>query len=243
MLRLLAVLALLVALPDLTAADPIHACVKRNGSLRIVSAPALCKQQESPLTWNDSGPQGPAGEPGEQGPAGEPGEQGPPGEPGQQGSPGATLRVFDALGNDLGLYAGREGLGGSYENPFARVLVVLNGSGLTVQLDARSGEPTKFSTLQFYFEAADCSGTAYVREAGALLRPNRGNNSAYFATGTAPVMITALADSEDPDPVYCHPYEDPLELAVVPALPVEPAAVGLALPIVAPLIVRPELLP
>ena len=87
----------------------IHACVKQDGTMRIVGATATCKTNETALDWAITGPQGPPGtsglqgppgvqgeqgqqglpgEPGQQGPPGEPGQQGPPGEPGQQGPPG-----------------------------------------------------------------------------------------------------------------------------------------------------------
>lgn len=55
---------------------PIHACVKAKGTMRIVSGPADCKANETPLSWNQQGPQGDMGylgEPGAEGPTGPPG--------------------------------------------------------------------------------------------------------------------------------------------------------------------------
>ena len=53
------------AIPD--AAGTIHGCYDRNsGQLRITDTetnqPKGCSTKESPLTWNQQGPQGPAGE-------------------------------------------------------------------------------------------------------------------------------------------------------------------------------------
>jgi hypothetical protein len=66
----------------------IHACVKNDGTLYLVPDPEECKKNETPLTWNIIGPQGPQGEQGIQGPQGEPGPQGDPGPEGPQGPEG-----------------------------------------------------------------------------------------------------------------------------------------------------------
>src|SRR5713101_1700571 len=54
----------------------IHSCLNPAGQIRIVSAPAACRPEETALNWNITGPPGP------QGPAGPPGAQGPQGPPG-----------------------------------------------------------------------------------------------------------------------------------------------------------------
>lgn len=71
----------------------IHACVNRGvlgvgeGQVRIVDDPNKCRSYETPITWNQRGPEGPAGP---AGPQGETGEQGPAGPQGPQGEPGAV---------------------------------------------------------------------------------------------------------------------------------------------------------
>jgi hypothetical protein len=72
----------------------IHACIG-NGSNNIsYSADGSCKKNETPLTWNQQGPQGlpgiagDAGVPGVQGPAGAPGAVGPQGQVGADGPQG-----------------------------------------------------------------------------------------------------------------------------------------------------------
>ena len=39
----------------------IHACVAKDGALRIVALDGQCKSKETPLSWNIQGEQGPAG--------------------------------------------------------------------------------------------------------------------------------------------------------------------------------------
>jgi hypothetical protein len=84
-----------VAIVQAAIPDPsgvIHACYRANGNLRLVDK-SSCTSGETALTWNQTGPQGPAGAPGPQGatgPAGTPGLQGAPGPQGQPGTPGPT---------------------------------------------------------------------------------------------------------------------------------------------------------
>ena len=74
----------------------IHACYndKSNpvGMLRVIDAEAgaKCAKNEKSLTFNQTGPQGPAGPAGPQGPAGPAGPQGPAGPAGPQGEPGTA---------------------------------------------------------------------------------------------------------------------------------------------------------
>ena len=68
-------------------ATKIHACVARDGIVRIVAPMANCKSSETPLHWNIVGPAGPAGPAGPEGQPGAPGQQG---EPGTAGEPGIS---------------------------------------------------------------------------------------------------------------------------------------------------------
>jgi hypothetical protein len=43
--------------------DVIHGCVNiKNGNLRVVSSPDQCRQLETSISWNQTGPEGPQGE-------------------------------------------------------------------------------------------------------------------------------------------------------------------------------------
>jgi hypothetical protein len=75
----------------------INACkTKVLGSVRVVSATAKCRKNESALSWNTVGPKGDAGPPGipgaagPAGPAGSPGPAGPAGPAGAKGADGAA---------------------------------------------------------------------------------------------------------------------------------------------------------
>jgi hypothetical protein len=82
-----------VALAAIPSADgTITGCRKNsNGTIRVIDAEAgqQCQAGETALTWNQTGPQGPAGQPGPQGP------------PGQNGISGYELvRIVGTVGGD-----------------------------------------------------------------------------------------------------------------------------------------------
>jgi hypothetical protein len=84
-LAIVIVAAVQAAIPDPSGA--IHACYRSNGNLRLVDK-SSCTSGETALTWNQTGPQGPAGTPG---PQGGPGPQGQPGKPGPAGVAGYQI--------------------------------------------------------------------------------------------------------------------------------------------------------
>jgi hypothetical protein len=83
-------------------AQVINGCYsKKNGTLRIVSNAAKCTKNEMFISWNQTGPEGPAGETGPEGPQGPVGPQGPEGVQGPPG-PDVTAKVIDATGKIIG---------------------------------------------------------------------------------------------------------------------------------------------
>jgi hypothetical protein len=78
-----AIMALALVRSAAAGDTTIHACVNKNGGIRIPPGGKPCYATETPLTWNVQGPQGPAGPQGIQGPKGDIGPQGPQGEPAQ----------------------------------------------------------------------------------------------------------------------------------------------------------------
>lgn len=80
--------AVFVSIPD--SGGVIHACYSNsNGSVRLVDSAANCKNNETAITWNQTGAAGPQGAVGPQGPAGPTGPQGTPGPQGPQGATGS----------------------------------------------------------------------------------------------------------------------------------------------------------
>ena len=65
-----------LALAQVNGGDTINACVRNSGSVRIVHEGDSCEKNETPLAWNQQGPQGEAGQPGADGQPGAPGISG-----------------------------------------------------------------------------------------------------------------------------------------------------------------------
>jgi hypothetical protein len=84
-----AISMLIIAVPCFGADQVIYGCASiKSGALRIVSSLTQCKNGETPLFWNETGPQGPQGLQGPQGPAGPEGPMGPQGPQGIEGPMG-----------------------------------------------------------------------------------------------------------------------------------------------------------
>jgi hypothetical protein len=67
----------------------VHGCVdSKSGTLRVIAASGVCKNNETPLDWNITGPVGPIGPIGLMGPQGTAGAVGPSGPQGPQGAQG-----------------------------------------------------------------------------------------------------------------------------------------------------------
>src|SRR4051794_3290906 len=86
-------LAVGVTSASLPADGTIHGCYDKNsGKLRVIDAPGVtCDNNETAISWSQTGPQGPQGPVGPAGPQGWTGPQGPAGpqgEPGPQGPVG-----------------------------------------------------------------------------------------------------------------------------------------------------------
>jgi hypothetical protein len=77
--------ASMVTMLDAQDEGTIYACANPAGQVHIVNDASECKNQETSLSWNETGPQGPAGP---EGPAGPAGPEGPAGPVGPAGPPG-----------------------------------------------------------------------------------------------------------------------------------------------------------
>jgi hypothetical protein len=151
-----------VFLGSIVSAQVINGCAKtKNGALRIVADPADCTSRETPISWNQVGPQGAPGVDGVDGVDGEPGPQG---EPGPEGPAGPSLRVFDALGTELGWLVNR-----NTERIYRVFLESINAAALF----GVSGGLLADVYDGVYFNGLDCTGQAFVSQwfVGSLVIP------------------------------------------------------------------------
>ena len=84
----------------------INGCVDKSGNLRVLAAKDGCKQNETPLSWNSTGP---AGADGPAGAAGAAGPAGPAGRDGRDGQPGAAAANPDAVNGTLTVTGQKQG--------------------------------------------------------------------------------------------------------------------------------------
>jgi hypothetical protein len=128
-LAIVVVAVVQAAIPD--PSGVIHACYRANGNLRLVDK-SSCTSAETALTWNQTGPQGPAGAPGSAGtpgpqgtrPQGATGPQGPPGTPASAGVAGyeiisthETLPLNGSIEVTATCPTGKRVIGGGYVAP------------------------------------------------------------------------------------------------------------------------------
>jgi hypothetical protein len=80
----------------------INGCYQKSGGrLRVIDATAgqTCdSKKEKPLSWSQTGPQGPAGQQGPQGPSGPQGSDGPQGQQGATGPSGTSHGYYESKG-------------------------------------------------------------------------------------------------------------------------------------------------
>jgi hypothetical protein len=127
------------------ANEVINGCYKTSdGILRVLDMDAMtCKSNETAISWNQTGPQGPQGIQGEQGPHGDPGPQGdrgpegPQGPAGPQGPPGSTgLSGFHFVlnpSNWTGYHSFRYNDGSGPDNANRHEIALGTGSGPDAQ--------------------------------------------------------------------------------------------------------------
>jgi hypothetical protein len=125
------------------------------------------------------------------------GEQGPTGDPGLDGNDQTVLHVFDAEGNDIGIYAGVDAQAGISEGPRV-VLVYLEEFEATAQFDVINGGLRDAWRPDYYFESTDCTGPAYSVHAGWLFRSNILTPSVYVVTDSAAQVVMAQSRSDLP---------------------------------------------
>lgn len=204
--------ALFVLLFPITGSTQvIYGCIKSNGTLRIVGDSTQCSANETPILWNQLGPQGPRG------------EQGPPGPAGAEGPPGPALKACDANGDEIGLWAGQN-------------LVFLPAIGITIAISA-TGE-LRQNIGEVLFDEPGCQGQAYtgtgVSGSSSIAQDLIVIGARYFVRQRAPLQIVTARSVLDPSCVEVpEPYSNPF----VPVDEIAASDLGLTLPLPTPLYV------
>lgn len=151
----------------------IYGCVQKiTGSLRIVSKSGQCRPLETPISFNQTGPQGPQGEKGDKGDKGDPGPQGPVGLAGPKGDTGSKgeqgpmgLQGSPGIGN-LGVYDGNNLLLGYMYSKGTDVFNPdINGIfHVNTATDPPSIEILRLTNpiRDYFFVTTDCSGIPYM---------------------------------------------------------------------------------
>ena len=168
-----------------SSAGVYSACYDRkDGTVRLVdSTTTTCpKGQQGPITWNELGPQGPAGSTGPEGPAGSPGAQGPAG---PQGSPGVLGTLDDVNGLPCASGAGEAQL---VKNQYTGESVVACVTGLTgLTADTWNNTPSSARAVTLTCgQAADFVGTSVP------IGTNDWFKVSYTPTATCPQLEIAL---------------------------------------------------
>jgi len=132
------------ACPDLSEPRALRgrACIGPSGIIRMITPPATCGANQTPVQWNVGGPTGP------QGPTGPTGPQGPVGPAG----PAIGFSVFDSNGTKVG-------------NPLQlntqTGTVVLAVDGFFVPLDVTGQGFAPSRQFLWFINSTDCSGPAF----------------------------------------------------------------------------------
>jgi hypothetical protein len=118
----------------------IYGCYSKNGGLRVIdNSTSQCLPTETPLAWNQTGPQGPAGPAGTQGLIGPAGPQGAQGPIGTQGPAGPSHGYIARGGSFYAINSG-----------FPVTLVTMTVPAGSYVIDATV--PMRNSTIQTYDE-------------------------------------------------------------------------------------------
>lgn len=132
-----------------------YACVKNDGTIRMVSAGTTCHAHETLISWNQTGPQGPAGPTGPQGPAG-------------SGSGGQLICSNCVFSSKLGSRLQGKDLSGAYlEHISLTGSVDMSGDNFTgavlasAQIQSDNGNWPNLSNDNF--TNADLSGTDFIQ--------------------------------------------------------------------------------
>ena len=180
------------------SAQVIDACVKNDGSLRIVSSPTDCRSKESPISWNATGQEGPQGPIGEQGPAGN------------------NLWVVDGNGATVGQLVDLDIHDGSA--PYLTFYLASVQAVAEVRFhDGKLGETGTSNRPTLYFTEPDCQGMAYTTliNIGIVMSVTVDNVTRYFVD--RPGQENAFVQVSKAQNGDCSSVNQPSLISGVPA--------------------------
>lgn len=201
--------------------DVIHGCVqKRSGKLRIVSDPSKCKWWETPISWNQAGPQGPKGDKGDVGP------QGPAG---PQGTVGGIM-VYDASEPPqyLGILLGHS----QADTMYGAVDIFIPSLNKASSINQSTGDVVIHT---YYYEGEDCTGTAFTRKTADVIGRACRDNKLYVGVGP-PIMVDLIShDSSRIPPCECVTNQHSESLLRFPLYEIPEGEIPFELPVTLPL--------
>lgn len=157
--------------------EEILVCVNKVGIPRLVSSTNDCRRGERLVSWNKEGIKGDSGI------------------DGKDGADGANLHLFDANGQDLGIYIGFEAGGDATHKTYVPALhaflefYVRNlTSGATVTVEPRGGV--------FYMQS-NCEGVVYITDEKIPNMLLRDENKFFVVTSDAPTSQTLKSEWHD----------------------------------------------
>ena len=137
------------------------------------------------------------------------------------------LRVFDANGDDVGIFAGQQDM--------FILWVYLQGFEALTNINVQDGEISRFDSALFYWESTNCTGLAYSVFPARLLRVLHRGRLEFVVTEPGTTVVTVQSEAGGPLPIAseCNPATvRPLNLS--PATVIDPID-----PFPAPLYVAP----
>jgi hypothetical protein len=179
--------------------EQISVCVKKSGLVYVIGDEFRrqdCKKNDSLLSWNITGTQGPKGDKGDKGDQGDVGPMGPQGERGEKGDSGqgeASLHLYDANGQDLGkLVYAETGIGRS-----STYRTYIESLGALVGIKDYD-QSVFIDTGGFRYDGPNCTGNVYRerRDTSNLAVVRAFNGKFYKATLNAINEYTFMSTSD-----------------------------------------------
>jgi len=140
----------------------------------------------------------------------------------------APLRVFDGEGNDLGLYAGRDG---NFDQGGA-IHVFFEGTAVTGSYSPNGGVLSPLDQQAFRYESDDCTGPVFYDVAGVVGRTR--DSTFIFRVGvtgrvTQEVLVGSRFFAMPRGAGGCESFSPPISTPMVPVEVFDPADIDIPL--------------